>query len=260
MKRLGMNFEPAPDRRRCRATWKCSPARSAPPPKNAMPRWWMAPHYEPLLKDDDGLAWQLRGSGVQTLTEDGYLSPPAASCNARPRRPARQKMGRRDDQPTTIRWPKRCPSLPSCATAWTWPSSRALFVKEDLPAKAGCDLSLLLDEKRLAVAEYHVPQNRRLPGQPDPQRPKLDPQPLRRRPGRFLVCPQSRRNQPDLSTTRQSAAAPRSEPLVVGLKPPTSSCPYPPAAAPTCPTWPLSPRRTARSAAGRRGSRGTARR
>jgi hypothetical protein len=34
----------------------------------------------------------------------------------------------------------------------------ALFVKESLPAKAGCDLSLLLDERRLTVAEYPVPK------------------------------------------------------------------------------------------------------
>ena len=52
--------------------------RSAPAPKNAMPRWWMAPHYDALLKDEAGLAWQLRGSGVQTLTEDGYLTAAGA--------------------------------------------------------------------------------------------------------------------------------------------------------------------------------------
>ena len=34
----------------------------------------------------------------------------------------------------------------------------ALLVKEGLPEKAGCDLSLLLDEKRIAVAEYYVPK------------------------------------------------------------------------------------------------------
>jgi hypothetical protein len=32
----------------------------------------------------------------------------------------------------------------------------ALLTKEDLPRKAGCDLSLLLDENRIAVAEYPV--------------------------------------------------------------------------------------------------------
>jgi hypothetical protein len=35
----------------------------------------------------------------------------------------------------------------------------ALLVKEDLPAKAGCHLSLLLDEKQLAVANYAVPKS-----------------------------------------------------------------------------------------------------
>src|SRR6185503_9334298 len=44
---------------------------SAPLPKNSMPRWWMAAKYEPLLKDEAGLAWELRGPGVQTLAEDG---------------------------------------------------------------------------------------------------------------------------------------------------------------------------------------------
>jgi hypothetical protein len=34
----------------------------------------------------------------------------------------------------------------------------ALLVKEDLPGRAGCDLSLLLEDKRIAVAEYHVPK------------------------------------------------------------------------------------------------------
>jgi len=34
----------------------------------------------------------------------------------------------------------------------------ALFAKEDLPGRAGCDLGLLMDAKRLAVAEYHVPK------------------------------------------------------------------------------------------------------
>jgi hypothetical protein len=34
----------------------------------------------------------------------------------------------------------------------------ALLVKEDLPAKANCDLSLLLDERQVAVAEFPVPR------------------------------------------------------------------------------------------------------
>ena len=32
------------------------------------------------------------------------------------------------------------------------------MIHHDLPGRAGCDLGLLLDDKRLAVAEYHVPK------------------------------------------------------------------------------------------------------
>jgi hypothetical protein len=121
-----------------------------------MPRWWMAPRYEPLLKDADGRAWQIRGPGVQTLTEDGYLSSGGAVVNA----------GRSD--PTAQKWADAMTANYG-ALAKAWPVFgelrncmdlaviAALLVKEDLPAAAGCDQSLLLDEKRLAVAEYQVP-------------------------------------------------------------------------------------------------------
>jgi hypothetical protein len=60
MKRLGMNFERAPVAD-LPSYMELLASRSAPLPKNAMPRWWMAPRYDPLLKDADGRAWQLRG-------------------------------------------------------------------------------------------------------------------------------------------------------------------------------------------------------
>lgn len=44
------------------------------PPKNMIPRWWMACDYEPLAKSDDGLAWELRGKGVKVLTEDEIVN------------------------------------------------------------------------------------------------------------------------------------------------------------------------------------------
>jgi hypothetical protein len=156
MKRLGMNFEPSPIAD-VPSYMKLLSSRSAPLPKNSMPRWWMAPHYEPLLKDADGRAWQIRGLGVQTLTEDGYLGTAGAVVNS----------GRSD--PTAKKWAdamttnfaaltkaflvfgelRNCMDLAVVA---------ALLVKDDLPAVAGCDLALLLDEKRLAVADYQVPK------------------------------------------------------------------------------------------------------
>jgi hypothetical protein len=37
---------------------------------NALPRWWLACDYEPLLKSADGLSWELRGPGVKVMSEE----------------------------------------------------------------------------------------------------------------------------------------------------------------------------------------------
>jgi hypothetical protein len=69
MKRLAMNFEPAPlDGMPSFLT--LLKGRTA---NNMMPRWWLAPNYEPLQKDQDGLAWEIRGKGVKCLTEQDFM-------------------------------------------------------------------------------------------------------------------------------------------------------------------------------------------
>jgi hypothetical protein len=69
MKRLAMNFEPAPvDGMPSFLT--LLRGRIA---NNLMPRWWLAPHYDPLQRDADGLAWELRGQGVRCMTEQDFL-------------------------------------------------------------------------------------------------------------------------------------------------------------------------------------------
>ena len=45
----------------------------ANPRGQSMPRWWMACHYDPLAKSEDGLTWQIRGQGVKTMTEDDVI-------------------------------------------------------------------------------------------------------------------------------------------------------------------------------------------
>ncbi|HVT29186.1 MAG TPA: DUF1598 domain-containing protein [Lacipirellulaceae bacterium] len=71
MKRLAMNFEPAPvDGMPSYLTM----IKRSSAPQSMMPRWWLAPNYEPLRRDNDGLAWELRGQGVRCLTEDDFLN------------------------------------------------------------------------------------------------------------------------------------------------------------------------------------------
>lgn len=70
MKRLAMNFEPAPvDGMPSFLTMLRGRAAN-----NMMPRWWLAPNYEPLQRDADGLAWELRGQGVRCMTEQDFLN------------------------------------------------------------------------------------------------------------------------------------------------------------------------------------------
>ncbi len=72
MKRLAMNFEPAPvDGLPSFLSMISGRGRGM---QNMMPRWWLAPNYEPLARTADGLAWELRGPGVKCLTEEDYVS------------------------------------------------------------------------------------------------------------------------------------------------------------------------------------------
>ncbi|MBL8828674.1 MAG: DUF1598 domain-containing protein [Planctomycetaceae bacterium] len=40
---------------------------------NMMPRWWMTTNYEPLVHDEQKLAWELSGPGVKTMSEEDHL-------------------------------------------------------------------------------------------------------------------------------------------------------------------------------------------
>ena len=71
MKRLAMNFQPAPvDNMPSFMHLMKAGSRGT---QSMMPRWWLAADYEPLARDAEGLAWELRGPGVQCMTEEDYF-------------------------------------------------------------------------------------------------------------------------------------------------------------------------------------------
>lgn len=72
MKRLAMDFEPAPVEG-MPSYLDMASARTAGL-QNMMPRWWLAPNYEPLRRDEEGLAWEIRGQGVKCLTEQDMMT------------------------------------------------------------------------------------------------------------------------------------------------------------------------------------------
>jgi hypothetical protein len=77
MKRLAMNFDapPIPDLPSYLQLLK--PRQRGM--QDLLPRWWLAPLYEPLLTDVDGLSWELRGQGVQCMTENDFIDAQGTS-------------------------------------------------------------------------------------------------------------------------------------------------------------------------------------
>lgn len=126
-------------------------------PGSLTPRWWLAPDYQPLLRDEQALAFEIRGPGVATLTEDGFL---AASG---------QIVGGGKENPLAKQWAESFTakyeelSTRHCVFAdlrncMDMAVVAALLFREDLKARIGFELPLLMDGKQIAVPEYHVPK------------------------------------------------------------------------------------------------------
>lgn len=156
MKRLAMNFEPAPIRG-LPSYLQLIKGNARLGLQNLLPRWWLATHYDPLLADRDGLAWQLRGQGVKAMAEDDFLAVDGGRKHTGKASPAAQKwadlMTKKYNE-LSLKEPvfgelRNCMDLAVVA---------ALVFKEDLPGKAGLDLGALLDADRFATREYLPPE------------------------------------------------------------------------------------------------------
>lgn len=157
MKRLAMNFEPAPidGLPSYLELLQTSPG---PAPRSAAPRFWLAVNYDPLLKDESGLAWQLRGSGVQALTEEGRLTAGGAVLNHRGKE---DPLAKKWTDALTAKYEALAAAAPvfgELRNCMDLAVVAALLTKENLPGQAGCDLAVLLDDQKVQVAEYHVPK------------------------------------------------------------------------------------------------------
>jgi hypothetical protein len=80
MKRLAMDFEPAPVKGM--PSFLSMTGSTGHGVSNMMQRWWLAPNYEPLAKTADGLAWELRGPGVKCLTQESYVDETGAKADS----------------------------------------------------------------------------------------------------------------------------------------------------------------------------------
>ena len=73
MKRLAMNFDASPVRG-LPSYLQMLPAGGRSDGDVIPARWWLEPKYESLLRDAEGLSWELRGGSVQAMTEEDFLT------------------------------------------------------------------------------------------------------------------------------------------------------------------------------------------
>jgi len=154
MKRLGMNLDPSPVKG-LKSYLDMAPAGPRVPMRS--PRWWLTASYEPLAKDPEGLAWELRGPGVKCMTEDDYFTSTGQAKGTGQANPAAQRwadaMTKHYDElckyEAIFAELRNCMDLSIVAT---------IISREHLADRADCRLDLLLDEKKLALTKYNVPK------------------------------------------------------------------------------------------------------
>jgi hypothetical protein len=141
MKRIAMGLEPAP----------VTGLRSyldliTSVGSNVTPRWWLACNYEPVLKSEDGLAWQLRGPGVKVLTEDEFVAEDGTVKQTGRRSAAAERFAKAmtekygDLSAAEPVFGELRNLMDLCVAA-------AVIARHDLAATAGCDLPMLLQKE-----------------------------------------------------------------------------------------------------------------
>ena len=125
---------------------------------NMMPRWWLACNYDPVARSDDGLAWQLRGSGVKAMTEDDFIAADGSAKATGRKNPIAQKWAdlfteKYDElSQKDIVFGQLRNLMDLCVVA-------ALIEREDMLSTVNCKLPLLTDAgSDLAHDKWNAPK------------------------------------------------------------------------------------------------------
>jgi len=154
MKRIGMNFEPS-HVKGLPSYMELIPA-DAKVIVNMLPRWWMAPDYDPLATDGKGLAWELKGQGVKCVAEEDLFNANGQREKSMKANPFSQKwadlMTKHYDELS-----ERYPVFGDLRNCMDLAVVGALIVKEGLLDKASLKLPYLTDPHSIATSAYNPP-------------------------------------------------------------------------------------------------------
>lgn len=154
MKRIAMAFEASPVKGL--PNFLSMVSASGRGMSNMLPRWWLEPSYEPILRDTDGLAWELRGASVKAMAEEDFLTAAGNREHTGRANPMAQKWA----DTMTEKYPELAvadPIFGQLRNCMELAVIAALVVKEQLPEKAGYSMPVLLDASEVKVAEYVAP-------------------------------------------------------------------------------------------------------
>jgi len=155
MKRLAMNFEPSPVPGL--PSFLTMMTASGSGMSNMLPRWWLEPNYQPLLRDASGLAFEFRGGSVKAMTEEDFLTAAGQRQHTGKANPVAQKWA--DNM--TAKYDELAvadPIFGQLRNCMELAVVAALIVKERLPQKAGYSMPTLLDPAEVKVDEYFAPK------------------------------------------------------------------------------------------------------
>lgn len=155
MKRLAMGFDPPPVQGLPNYLQMIKAGSRGV--QNMTPRWWLAPNYQPLLKDNDGLAWELRGAGVKAMTEDDFFAADGSRTHSGKASAMAQKWA---DNMTKVyeALSVKDPIFAELRNVMDLAVVAALISKEQLAEKSNCSLDVFLDENAIPVQELNAPK------------------------------------------------------------------------------------------------------
>jgi hypothetical protein len=125
-------------------------------PTDISPRWWMEADYQPLLTDDQGLAWELR-PGIKVLTEDERRDDQGRPIGTRRAHPLATKWA----ETMTAKYDElaaKDPVFAELRNCIDLAVVAALIRHERLDERAGLDLGYLLDAERLPAGGFTAPR------------------------------------------------------------------------------------------------------
>ena len=153
MKRFSLAFEPSPVRGLPTFVEMFRPSAAG---GSSMPRFWLQPEHRGLVRDDAGLAWELRGSTVRAMAETDFydaqgVAHPTGQSDAISRKWA-EIMTKRYDEVA-----QADPVFGKLRNCMDLAVVAALVVKEDLPGKVSHRFPVLMGSE-LPTAKLPAPK------------------------------------------------------------------------------------------------------